>query len=128
MKKIKIYDLFISLSLMLAGVIAGILWGIKTGLYSYYLTGGWQLASMLFHTHYNCFTKKGSVRYYYHWLAAICCCCLITATWYGFFGSFATIGSARIETDNDCANALFPGNCPTTHTSINLAHFSLTEC
>ena len=86
MKKIKIYDLFISLSLMLAGVIAGILWGIKTGLYSYYLTGGWQLASMLFHTHYNCFTKKGSVRYYYHWLAAICCCCLTLA---GIFTAFS---------------------------------------
>ena len=86
MKKIKIYDLFISLSLMLAGVIAGILWGIKTGLYSYYLTGGWQLASMLFHTHYNCFTKKGSVRYYYHWLAAICCCCL---TLVGIFTAFS---------------------------------------
>ena len=86
MKKIKIYDLFISLSLMLAGVIAGILWGIKTGLYSYYLTGGWQLASMLFHTHYNCFTKKGSLRYYYHWLAAICCCCL---TLVGIFTAFS---------------------------------------
>ena len=86
MKKIKIYDLFISLSLMLAGVIAGILWGIKTGLYSYYLTGGWQLVSMLFHTHYNCFTKKGSLRYYYHWLAAICCCCL---TLVGIFTAFS---------------------------------------
>ena len=86
MKKIKIYDLFISLSLMLAGVIAGILWGIKTGLYSYYLTGGWQLVSMLFHTHYNYFTKKGSLGYYFHWLAAICGCCLTLA---GIFTAFS---------------------------------------
>jgi len=79
MKKIKMYDLFISLSLILVSVVAGIAWGMKIALYGYYLTGGWQLASMLFHTHYNCFTKKGSVRYYYHWLAAVCCCCLVLA-------------------------------------------------
>lgn len=79
MKKIKMYDLFISLLLIAASVLAGIIWGIKIALVGYFLTGGWQLASMLFHTHYNCFTKKGSVRYYYHWLAAICCGCLILA-------------------------------------------------
>lgn len=79
MKKIKIYDLFISLSLILVSGIAGITWGMKIAVYGYYLTGGWQLASMLFHAHYNCFTKKGSVRYYYHWLAAVCCSCLMLA-------------------------------------------------
>ena len=79
MKKIKMYDLFISVSLIIISLIAGIIWGIKIALFGYYLTGAWQLASMLFHARYNCFTKKGSVRYYYHWFAAICCCCLMLA-------------------------------------------------
>ncbi len=79
MKKIKMYDLSISLALIAVSVIAGITCGLKIALYGYYLTGGWQVASMLFHTHYNCFTKKGSVRYYYHWLAAVCCGCLVLA-------------------------------------------------
>jgi hypothetical protein len=73
------YDLFISLSLIIASIITGLIWGMKIALFGYYLTGGWQIASMLFHTHYNCFTKKGSVRYYYHWLATVCCCCLLLA-------------------------------------------------
>ena len=79
MKKIKMYDLFISVSLIIISLIAGIIWGMKIALFGYYLTGAWQLASMLFHARYNCFTKKGSVRYYYHWFAAICCCCLMLA-------------------------------------------------
>ncbi len=80
MKRIKMYDLLISLSLIIASIIAGLIWGIKIALFGYFLTGGWQLASMLFHTHYNCFTKKGSVRYYYHWLAAVCCSSLMLAS------------------------------------------------
>ena len=79
MKKIKMYDLLINLSLIMISVIAGIIWGMKIALLGCYITGAWQLASMLFHAHYNCFTKKGSVRYYYHWLAAAACCCLLLA-------------------------------------------------
>ena len=40
------YYLFISFSLILVSVIAGIIGGIKIAWYGYYLTGGWQLASI----------------------------------------------------------------------------------
>ncbi len=73
------YDLFISLSLIIISVIAGIIGGMKIALVGYYITGAWQLASMLFHARYNCFTNKGSMRYFYHWLAAVGCSCLLLA-------------------------------------------------
>lgn len=70
MKRFKQLDLLIS-----TGMIAGFLVAciIDTGLIftAYFVTGGWQVLSMIVHATAGWFTRKGSARNTYHWTTVI---------------------------------------------------------
>lgn len=70
MKRFKQADLLISAGLIAFFTIACIS-NAELIFTAYFVTGGWQVLSMLVHAAAGWFTKKGSVRVIYHWFTAI---------------------------------------------------------
>lgn len=67
MKTYKLYDLLISIALMVIFLVISLLQKDYTFLIGYFVVGGWQLISMIVHIYYNWFTQQGGKRYYYTW-------------------------------------------------------------
>jgi hypothetical protein len=70
MRIFKIADFFISLCLIIGSGIAA-LYDTSAILYGMFITGGWQLISMLIHLQNGWFKPKGNLRLPYHRLALI---------------------------------------------------------
>ena len=71
MKKIKLIDLAINLALISWFLFQKCWADFDKLITAYFVVGGWQVISMLFHAYMKWFTKKGSTRYIYHWLVFI---------------------------------------------------------
>ena len=76
MKKFKQIDLFLSIALIIASLVYGILSTDFKFIAGYFVVGGWQIISMLVHQVNHWFTGKGSSRLLYHNTVAV----LIAAT------------------------------------------------
>jgi len=70
MKKLKIFDLIINITLIAGFVIYWLLKQDDSYLLAYLTVGAWQMISMLFHAYNHILTYKNGSRYYYHWFAA----------------------------------------------------------
>ena len=72
MRTFKLIDVWVSMVLILIFIVIGlikpdyeyIIWG-------YFITGAWQVISMLVHAIKGWFCEKGGVRYNYHWSVVI---------------------------------------------------------
>lgn len=76
MKKFKTIDYWISIVLIISFAAAAIIDarpGVlnNTLLTGYFITGGWQVISMLTHAWNRCFTVKWGARHIYHWITFI---------------------------------------------------------
>lgn len=71
MKTFKQIDIAMSISLIIGFFIAALIRQDKTFIIGYFVTGGWQVISMLVHTADGTFAGKGTVRYNYHWAVAV---------------------------------------------------------
>ncbi len=86
MKQFKLADIAISTGLILGFGIAALINGIETLMTGYFITGGWQVISMIVHTANGWFAQKGTARYFYHWLVAgIICMGVLTPFIFVFF-------------------------------------------
>ena len=76
MKRLKKIDFWISVILIVIGVIISLFGIIKDSLGSffimaYFIVGGWQSFSMIFHAYNHWFTYGKGKRYIYHWVTFI---------------------------------------------------------
>lgn len=71
MKKFKLYDTWISISLIIGFTIFSLIKLDYSFLIGYCVIGGWQIISMIVHGLNGWFAQKGSVRYRYHIIVAI---------------------------------------------------------
>lgn len=71
MKTYKLYDLLISIGLIVLFLVISPFQKDFTFIIGYFVVGGWQLISMIVHIYYNWFTQPGGKRYYYTWLVFI---------------------------------------------------------
>ena len=75
MKIFKIMDIWISMGLIVMSVIYGIGTAGHRFILGYFVTGGWQVLSMLIHAFNGWFCEEKSVRYNYHWSITILIIC-----------------------------------------------------
>lgn len=75
MKRFKIIDFWVSVTLIVCFTIASIARCDTTFIYGYFIVGGWQLISMFVHFINHWFCGYGSTRYIYHWIVAITIFC-----------------------------------------------------
>jgi hypothetical protein len=68
MKKFKIWDMWVSILLIIAFAIASLVNQDYTFMVGYFVVGGWQVISMLVHAFTKLFTHRGGARYVYHWI------------------------------------------------------------
>ena len=66
MKKFKIIDTWISISLVLAGTVVSLAKLDSSFIIAYFVVGGWQMISMLIHAIKGWFTHLKTARYNYH--------------------------------------------------------------
>jgi hypothetical protein len=71
MKTFKQIDLAISSALMTGFFIAALIKQDETFIIGYFVTGGWQVISMIVHAMDGTFARKGTARYNYHWIVVI---------------------------------------------------------
>jgi hypothetical protein len=71
METFKRTDFVISLLLITVSTIFSLIRLDYTFIYCYFITGSWQVISMLVHAANGWFTRKKSRRYIYHWIVAI---------------------------------------------------------
>jgi hypothetical protein len=71
METFKRPDFVINLLLITGSTIFSLIRLDHTFIYCYFITGGWQVISMLTHAANGWFTRKKSRRYIYHWTVAI---------------------------------------------------------
>ena len=71
MKKLKTFDLFINITLIAGFAIYWLVRQDSSFMTAYFVVGGWQVISMLFHWYNRCFTYKGSSRTIYNWITLI---------------------------------------------------------
>ncbi|MBI2730962.1 MAG: hypothetical protein HYX40_09465 [Sphingobacteriales bacterium] len=65
MKKFKLYDLLISMVMIVIFLVTSLVQRDNTFLLGYFVVGGWQLVGMVVHIYHNWFTQAGGRRYYY---------------------------------------------------------------
>jgi hypothetical protein len=72
MRLYKLIDAWVSAGLIIF-FISYFLWNYSLeGLFvAYFVTGGWQVISMIVHAYHNWFTRKYHVRHIYHWITLI---------------------------------------------------------
>jgi hypothetical protein len=71
MKTFRQIDLIISITLIIGFFIVALIKQDETFIIGYFVTGGWQVISMIVHAADGTFAGKGTVRYNYHWAVAI---------------------------------------------------------
>jgi hypothetical protein len=71
MKTFKQIDLVISITLIAGFFIAALVKQDEILIIGYFVTGGWQVISMIVHAVDGTFAGKGTARYNYHWVVAI---------------------------------------------------------
>jgi len=71
MKTIKLFDLFINLTLVGWFLIKRSWTDFEIMLDAYFIIGSWQVVSMLLHSYLGWFTKKWGARFVYHWITFI---------------------------------------------------------
>jgi hypothetical protein len=71
MKTFKQIDMVISITLIAGFFIASLIKQDETFIIGYFVTGGWQVISMIVHAVDGTFAGKGTTRYNYHWVVAI---------------------------------------------------------
>jgi len=71
MKKLKTIDLFINITLIAGFAINWLIKMDDSYFYGYFVVGGWQVTSMLFHVYNGIFTYKEGSRNTYHWITLI---------------------------------------------------------
>ncbi len=71
MKNFKIWDMWISIVLIIGFAVASLINQDYTFMIGYFVVGGWQVISMLVHVFYKCFTHLGASRHVYHWITFI---------------------------------------------------------
>jgi hypothetical protein len=71
MKTFKQIDLAISISLITGFFIAAVIKQDETFIIGYFVTGGWQVISMIVHAVDGTFAGKGTARYNYHWVVGV---------------------------------------------------------
>jgi hypothetical protein len=71
MKKFKTIDYWISILLMAVFAIISLIKWDGTIVVGYFVTGTWQVISMIIHVRNGWFTRVGSARYIYHWIVLI---------------------------------------------------------
>jgi hypothetical protein len=70
MKTFKQIDIAISIALIIGFFIAAVIRQDETFIIGYFVTGGWQVISMIVHAAEGTFAGKGTMRYNYHWAVA----------------------------------------------------------
>mgnify|MGYP003507184520 CR=1 FL=1 len=71
MKTFKQIDIAVSIALITGFFIAALIRADETFIIGYFVTGGWQVISMLVHAADGTFAGKGTARYNYHWSVVI---------------------------------------------------------
>ena len=71
MKKLKTIDLFINITMIAGFAIYCLVKQDNSFITAYFVVGGWQVVSMLFHLFNRCFTYKGSNRTIYNWITLV---------------------------------------------------------
>jgi len=71
MKRLKTFDLLISITLIAGFAIYCLIKQDGSYLLAFFVVGAWQVTSMLFHAVNRIFTYKRGSRYYYQWIALI---------------------------------------------------------
>jgi hypothetical protein len=71
MKIFKQIDLTISVTLIIGFFIVSVIRRDATFLIGYFITGGWQVISMIVHAADGTFAGKGTSRYNYHWSTGV---------------------------------------------------------
>ena len=71
MKRIKTIDLFINITIIAGFAIYWLVRQDSSFMIAYFVVGGWQVISMLFHWYNRCFTYNGSSRTIYNWITLI---------------------------------------------------------
>lgn len=71
MKTFKQLDIAMSIALITGFFIAALIKQDETFIIGYFVTGGWQVISMLVHAADGTFAGKGTARYNYHWTVAV---------------------------------------------------------
>jgi cobalamin synthase len=66
MKKFKQIDFYVSVALLIAGLLYSVVTQNNTFIWAYLVVGAWQVISMVVHAKNSCFTQKGGGRYMYH--------------------------------------------------------------
>ncbi len=71
MKKYKTIDLFINIALIICFAVYWLIQQDDSFFLAYFVVGGWQVISMIFHTWHKCFTHKKGSRYIYNWITLV---------------------------------------------------------
>ena len=71
MKRFKIFDLTLSILLIIASGVYALVEKETGFILSYFIVGGWQSISMIIHAYNRCFTYKSGSRYIYHWISLV---------------------------------------------------------
>ena len=71
MKQLKTIDYWISIVLILLFTLLSLIRRDTTFIIGYFVTGAWQVASMIVHVWKGWFTKTGTARHIYHWIVFI---------------------------------------------------------
>jgi hypothetical protein len=71
MKTFKIIDLWISVTLIVTFLFLIVFIDTDLLFAGYFITGAWQIISMIVHVNTSCFTYKTGGRYIYHWITII---------------------------------------------------------
>jgi hypothetical protein len=66
MKQFKTIDLFVNIILIISFSIYWLIKQDESWITAYFVVGGWQVLSMLYHAYNKCFTYKKGGRYIYH--------------------------------------------------------------
>ena len=71
MKQLKTIDYWISIALILVFTLLSLIRRDATFIIGYFVTGAWQVVSMIIHVWKGWFTKAGTARHIYHWIVFI---------------------------------------------------------
>jgi hypothetical protein len=71
MKKFKTADYRISILLIALFTLVSLIKKDGTFITGYFVTGAWQITSMIIHTWNGWFSRSGSARYIYHWIVLV---------------------------------------------------------
>lgn len=72
MKQFKTIDLIINIAFIIGFPVYWLFKQDDSFFLAYFVTGAWQVTSMLIHQYNRCFTYNKGSRYIYHWITLIC--------------------------------------------------------